>query len=90
MKWVLPAFLTLLVLGFLAKHGCNTGVDALDKATGAVTSSTEEVTNNTTEIISQVAGEEVALTGDAIKNVFDSVNDMGKAAWIKLNSLLDL
>ncbi len=91
MKWLLPALLALLVLGYLGKEGCNTGVDALDNAAEAVTNTTENVTKGAVDAVGDaagavvdLAGDALTLTGDALKGAFGAVNDVAKAALDKV------
>ncbi len=91
MKWLLPALLALLVLGWLGSRGCNTGVDALDSAAESVTKTTENVAKGAADAVkdganavADAAGDAMALTGDALKGAFGAVNATAKAALDKV------
>lgn len=91
MKWLLPAILGLLVLGFLGRQGCNTGVDALDNAAESVTNTTESMTKGAVDAVGgaagamvDLAGDALALTGDALKGAFGAVNNVAKSALDKV------
>lgn len=90
-KWLLPALLALLVLGWLGRKGCNTGVDALDDAAESVVNTTENMAGSSADAVGSaasafvsVAGDALALSGDALKAAFGSVNSTAKAALDKI------
>jgi len=91
MKWLLPALLALLVIGWFGRQGCSTGVDAIDNAAETVTNTTESVTKGAVDAVgdaagavADLAGDALALTGDALKGAFGAVNDVAKAALDKI------
>jgi len=92
MKWLLPALLALLAIGFfVTRQGCSTGVDALDNAADTVTNTTESIATGAADAVGDaagavvdVAGDAMSLTGDALKGVFGAVNDAAKAALDKI------
>lgn len=93
MKWIIPALLALIVLGWLAKKGCSTGVDAIDKTSEAVLDKTTDVTKGAADMVGNAvgavtgvasdfidaAGNIVIASGDAIANAFSNVNEAAKA-----------
>jgi len=91
-KWLLPALLALLAIGFfVTRQGCSTGVDALDNAADTVTNTTESIATGAADAVgdaagavADVAGDAMSLTGDALKGVFGAVNEAAKAALDKI------
>jgi len=91
-KWLLPALLALLAIGFfVTRQGCSTGVDALDSAADTVTNTTESIATGAADAVgdaagavADVAGDAMSLTGDALKGVFGAVNEAAKAALDKI------
>lgn len=84
LKWLLPALLALLVIGWLGRKGCNTGVEALDNAAESVVNTTDNVANSVTNAVITVAGDALSLSGDALKGAFGVVNSTAKAALDKI------
>lgn len=91
MKWLLPALLALLVLGYLGSKGCNTGVDALDNAAAKTMDVTKSATSGAVDAVGsaagsvvELAGDAMSLTGDALKGAFGAVNDAAKAGLDKI------
>ena len=81
MKWLLPALIALLAIGyFVTRQGCSTGVDALDNAADTVTNTTESIATGAADAVGDVAG----AAGDMAKGVFGAVNDAAKAALDKI------
>ena len=91
-KWLLPALLALLAIGFfVTRQGCSTGVDALDNAADTVTNTTESIATGAADAVgdaagavADVAGDAMDMTGDALKGVFGAVNEAAKAALDKI------
>jgi OmpA-OmpF porin, OOP family len=91
MKWLLPALLALIVLGYLGSRGCNTGIDAVDKMAEKTLDATESVTSGAVDAVGsaagsmvELAGDALSLTGDALKGAFGTVNNVAKAALDKI------
>ena len=88
LKWLLPLFLVLLALGWLAKQGCNTGIDALDDAAAKATSTTEGLANDAADATKNVADGAKDMAGDAadaVGNMFGNINEAAKAALDKIS-----
>jgi outer membrane protein OmpA-like peptidoglycan-associated protein len=88
LKWLLPLFLVLLALGWLAKQGCNTGIDALDDAAAKTVNATEGVASGAVDATKNVAEGAKDMAGDAanaVGNLFGNVNEAAKAALDKIS-----
>ena len=84
-KWLLPALLALLAIGFfVTRQGCSTGVDALDNAADTVTNTTESIATGAADAVGDAAGSVADVAGNAVKGVFGAVNDAAKAALDKI------
>lgn len=94
MKWLIPALLGLLALGYLGSKGCNTGVDALDNAAAKTMDATKGAVEKTGDI-AKGAGEMAKDAGnmatDAVKGAggmlagaFGKVNEKAKMALDKV------
>ena len=99
LKYIIPAILALLVLGFFGRKGCNTGIDAVDK----MAEKTMDVTEGATKGAVGVAGDAVKgaadlakdgaaivtdAAGDAVDaagNVVDAAADIAKGAFSNVN-----
>lgn len=87
LKWLLPAFLGLLALGWFGSRGCSTGVDALDNAAAATKDMTESVVDKTAAVAGDAAGAVADVAGDAMDAVgsaFGKIDDVAKAAMDKI------
>ncbi len=91
LRYLIPAFIVLLGLGFLGKQGCSTGIDAVDNiadktmnATEGVVGGAADMAGNAAGAVGDVAGKAAGVVGDAAGAVGDAagaVGDMaGKAA----------
>ncbi len=88
LKWLLPAFLGLLALGWFGSRGCNTGVDALDDMAAKTKDMTENVVDKTAGAVGDVAnaaGDMAEGAVDAIGGVFGNINEAAKAAMDKIS-----
>lgn len=87
LRWLLPAFLGLLALGWLGSRGCSTGVDALDDMAAKTKDMTENVVDKTAGAVGDVADAAGDVAGgamDAIGGAFGKVNEAAKAALDKV------
>ena len=88
LKWLFPAFLGLLALGWFGSRGCNTGVDALDDMAAKTKDMTENVVDKTAGAVGDVAGAAGDAVGgamDAVGGVFGNINEAAKAALDKVS-----
>ncbi len=77
LRWLLPAFLVLLLAGFLiTRYGCSTGIDSLDDAAKSTMGATEGVVGGAADL----AGEAAGAVGDAAGAVGDAAGDLAGAA----------
>ena len=91
LKWLFPALLGLLALGYF---GTKTGCDAVDNAAGAVTEvagdaagAVGDVADKATDMAGDAAGamgDAAGAMGDAISGAFGKIDDVAKAAMDKI------
>ncbi len=76
LRWLLPLFLVLLLLGFLiTRYGCSTGIDSLDNAAKSTMGATEGVVGGAADL----AGDAVGAVGDAASATAGAVGDAAGA-----------
>jgi outer membrane protein OmpA-like peptidoglycan-associated protein len=75
LKWLLPALLALLVLGYFGKSGCN----AVDDAAAKVSETTTDVAKGAATMAGDAAGTVGDVTGDVAGAVGNAASKVGDA-----------
>ncbi len=85
MRWIIPALLALLVLGYLGRQGCSTGVDALDNAAQSTIEATDNMAGEAGDVIesgAEMAGNAaegmIAWTSEALQGAFNTIDEAAK------------
>lgn len=84
MKWLIPALLALLVLGYF---GMKTGCSAVDNVADSVTNTTKNVVGGATDIAKKgvdVAGDAAGAVAGLTASAFGKVNEAAKATLDKI------